>query len=304
MAADRETARCEWVGLREALTRFVLAEDGVQGSRHISPMHWYVACRLVIEGGFDPESLTPRPPFKIERIKSGKDHPHRLVDDLSVAGKGERTILGGLKTKDVDVVVVKEGIGPCIAISVKGTLNAFRNLTNRMEEAVGDCTNLHIAYPALVYGFLHVMRANKEGPVPKNGAHFLKADDNGCVKTADIGMWKSGEIVDGIVRYHDALSGLAGRKGMRNDLTRYEAVTLLLVDPAPSRLGEVATTYPSTGSPLLFNDFFDKIYRAYDQRFIYGAPALEGVTRRFEWSPDSPALKDGRATEFNPRLAE
>ena len=44
-------------------------------------------------------------------------------------------MLGGLKTKDVDVVVSKPGIGPCVAVSIKGTLNAFRNLTNRMEEA-------------------------------------------------------------------------------------------------------------------------------------------------------------------------
>ena len=80
----------------------------------------------------------------------------------SAGSRGERTILGGLKTKDVDVVVAKHGIGPVMAVSMKGTLNAFRNLTNRMEEAVGDCTNLHISYPALVYGFLQVMRANRE----------------------------------------------------------------------------------------------------------------------------------------------
>jgi hypothetical protein len=36
-----------------------------------------------------------------------------------------------------------------------------------MEEAVGDCTNLHITYPALVYAYLTVLRANQEGPVPK-----------------------------------------------------------------------------------------------------------------------------------------
>lgn len=28
------------------------------------------------------------------------------------------------------------------------------------EEVVGDCTNIHIAYPAPVYGFMHVIRAN------------------------------------------------------------------------------------------------------------------------------------------------
>lgn len=65
-------------------------------------------------------------------------------------------------------MVAINGIGPYIAVSMKGTLNAFRNLTNRMEEAVGDCTNLHITYPGLVYAFLTVLRANQEGPVPKH----------------------------------------------------------------------------------------------------------------------------------------
>ncbi len=58
-----------------------------------------------------------------------------LVHDPESAAGGELTVLGGLKTKDVDVVVSKPGIGPCVAVSIKGTLNAFRNLTNRMEEA-------------------------------------------------------------------------------------------------------------------------------------------------------------------------
>ena len=38
---------------------------------------------------------------------------------------------------------------------------AFRNLTNRMEETIGECTNLHITYPALVFGYLFIIRANR-----------------------------------------------------------------------------------------------------------------------------------------------
>ena len=76
----------------------------------------------------------------------------KLVHDPGLGGTGERTVYGGLKTKNVDVVVTKEGIGPVLAVSCKGAIGAFRNLTNRMEEAVGDCTNLQIAYPPLVCG--------------------------------------------------------------------------------------------------------------------------------------------------------
>ena len=140
-------------------------------------------------------------------------------------------MLGGLKTKDVDVVVSKAGIGPCVAVSIKGTLNAFRNLTNRMEEAVGDCTNLHISYPNLVYGFLHVIRANREGPLAPEAAHFLKADDAGNVAANDIALRGDGEVVESIVRYHDVLLGLTGRDGVRNDISRYEALALAMVDP-------------------------------------------------------------------------
>ena len=53
------------------------------------------------------------------------------------------------------------GLGPVVAVSCKGMTGAFRNLTNRMEETVGECTNLHIIYPALVLGYLFVVRANR-----------------------------------------------------------------------------------------------------------------------------------------------
>ena len=46
---------CEWVTLEDALRTFVLAEEGTQSSSHILPMHWHVACRLVVEGGFHPD---------------------------------------------------------------------------------------------------------------------------------------------------------------------------------------------------------------------------------------------------------
>ncbi|MGO8688933.1 MAG: hypothetical protein ACLQLG_04810 [Thermoguttaceae bacterium] len=177
---------CQWISLKQALTAFVENVSGHQGSGHIRPLHWYVACRLVLEGGFHPDDITPRPPFVV------RPHGRRNIVEHSpdAASSGERTILGGLKTKDVDVVVTRNGIGPVIAVSMKGTLNAFRNLTNRMEEAVGDCTNLHISYPALVYGFLQVMRANREGE---------------GVSPNDVAICRNGDVSDAISRYHDVM---------------------------------------------------------------------------------------------------
>ena len=166
-------------------------------------------------------------------------------------------MLGGLKTKDVDVVVSKPGIGPCVAVSIKGTLNAFRNLTNRMEEAVGDCTNLHISYPNLVYGFLHVIRANREGPLAPEAAHFLKADDAGNVATNDIAVRGDGEVVESIVRYHDVLLGLGAWRGPQRH-SRYEALALAMIDPE-SRA--VLADWPLAQSPLRMEGFMDAIYR-------------------------------------------
>lgn len=291
---------CRWVTLREALTCFVRAEGGTQSAEHIKPLHWYVACRLVLEGGFDPDDISPRPPFVVAR-RAG-DLP-LLIHDQAVGGTGELTILGGLKTKDVDVAVAKEGIGPCIAISMKGTLNAFRNLTNRMEEAAGDCTNLHMSYPALVYGFWNVLRANREGPVSERDRRILKEKD-GQLDIADVAIFTDGRIANSIVRYHHALTGLGGRDGIRDDVSRYEAVALSLVSADGSSAGEVVDEFPTTESPLRWHDFFSTVYGQYDLRFIYQAPALEKVTRRLEWSPKSPVLEDARVQGFDVRVAD
>ena len=81
--------------------------------------------------------------------------------DPKLGGTGEQAILGGLKTKNVDVVVNLPKLGPVLAVSCKGTTKSFRNLTNRMEETIGECTNLHITYPALVIGYFALLRANQ-----------------------------------------------------------------------------------------------------------------------------------------------
>src|SRR5438034_703918 len=128
-----------FIQLSSALQKFVTVE-GTQAQLHIRPLHQYLTVRLVLEGGFDPGEITPHPPLRVE--SKGLRKVLSFAPDAE--DSREQTLLGGLKSKAVDVVVTKEGIGPVLAISVKGTGNAFRNLTNRMEEAIGDSTNLHI----------------------------------------------------------------------------------------------------------------------------------------------------------------
>lgn len=274
-----------------ALVRFHSLE-GLRGQHHVKPMHQYVAMRLVVEGGFLPEEISPRPPLSATR--RGSHHVLRVDEDAS--NTREETVLGGLKTKDVDVVVAKGRVGPVVCVSVKGTGGAFRNLTNRMEEAIGDCTNLHMTYPALVYGFLHLIKCNRAG--------------DSDVLPNDVSIEADGCATDAVMRYHDVLMGLAGRQLVRNEISKYEAVALLMVDASPS----APTAYPGFppgDSTTRFHDFFPRIYRIYDQRFPYVAASMKGV-ERVAWDPGSPAFAQLAETngrdldtlfDYRPRLA-
>lgn len=287
-----------WIGLREALYEFAMAEHGTQSQRHIKPLHWYTASRLVVEGGFHPDEVMPRPPFRVETRRG----QHVLHHDSNRALAGERTVLGGLKTKDVDVVVSKTGIGPCIAISMKGTLNAFRNLANRMEEAAGDCTNLHITYPALVYSFWNVIRANIEGTAPQQRASIINVDGDGSYRQGDIAIDSSGLPSNQVARYHFALERLSFRSDVRDEPSKYEAIGFTLVVTEPPSIGDVFEPYPSADDPLRHEHMFTTIYKQYDLRFVYQAPALATSTRRLEWSPESPAFMEAPTLDYEPRI--
>jgi hypothetical protein len=292
---------CEWVTLEDALRTFVVAAEGTQGSSHIDPMHWHVACRLVVEGGFHPDLIKPRPPFVVKR-KAGRLFLHY---DASAAHAGEATVLGGLKTKNIDVVVSIPGIGPCVAVSMKGSLNAFRNLTNRLEEAIGDCTNIHMSYPALVYGFLILICANRDGAIPTALRDRLEPEpETGRVKAADVAIRSTGEVSEFIGAFHEAMVRLAGRRDLRDDVSRYEAISLLLASPDDATLGQVVREYPATESPLHIDKFFDSLYTSYDLRYVYSAKLLRSRTRRLVWDRDSPAVWDPRAAGMTPRIGD
>ena len=74
----------------------------------------------MLEGGFLPSDIVPRPPFEAHELRRGT---YRLEHVPELGGQGERTVLGGLKAKDIDVVVSNAALGPCLAVSIKGTLN-------------------------------------------------------------------------------------------------------------------------------------------------------------------------------------
>ena len=282
----RRVSACEWVSLKSALARFVRFTGPTQSQRHIKPLHWYVACRLVVEGGFHPDEIVPRPPFRV----AGNLRKPDLVHDPGLGRGGERTVYGGLKTKNVDVVVTKEGIGPVLAVSCKGAIGAFRNLTNRMEEAVGDCTNLHIAYPPLVCGYLFVMRANRAEEVKSTTAESRSQPPGRRIADNDVAIDADGRPVEAVRRFQTALRELANRRGIRNDVSRYEAIALALASTRVEQVGEIIADFPGSESGLRFDRFFDTLYRQYDERFVYAAPDLRKVTARTEWTAASAAF--------------
>lgn len=293
---------CRWTTQAEALKTFADFTGKTQSASHIKPLHWYVACRLVLEGGFHPDDITPRPPFRVQR-RSGR--PPILHFDASVAGGGERTVLGGLKTKNVDVVVTREGIGPVLAVSCKGVTGAFRNLTNRMEETIGECTNLHITYPALALGYLVLLRANRqvEAVLEEAGEAAETGEPARELAANDIAMSEEGGPIAGIMRFHNALRELVGRRGIRNDVSRYEAIALGMVEMKAGSRGDLLDCFPAEDSPLRLERFFDTLYLRYDERFVTSAPDLSSVTRRLEWASDSPALQlDG--LDYEARVVE
>ena len=261
---------------QHALGHFAEFTGRTQTQLHIRPLHEYVACRLVLEGGFHPDELNPRPPLQVE--KAG--NRYRLTHDPEATTVTEVTILGGLKTKNVDIVAIKDGIGPALAVSCKGMTGAVRNLTNRLEETIGECTNIHIAYPTLVFGYFFLIRANREG------------DE---VARTDVVIDSQGSPVEGVVRFHQALSAMTGRLGVRDDASRYEAITMALVEVPPANPGELTPEFPPSDSAVHFDQFFSTMYRRYDERYVVSAPLLAKRTRRLEWSPDSPAFN---ATPF------
>ena len=271
-------------------------EGPTQSQQHIKPLHWYVSCRLVLEGGFHPDELKPRPPFTVTK----RDGQHLVGFDQTTATGGEATVLGGLKTKSVDVVINKNGLGPVLAVSCKGMTGAFRNLTNRMEETIGECTNLHITYPALVFGYLFLVRANRaaETAVLEQPSHRESPVRVREITANDIAISETGGPVETINRFHSALVSLTGRSGIRNDVSRYEAISLALIDTRIESSGQMLPGFPPPDSPLRLERFFETLYLRYDERYVYSAPDLKSKTNRMEWSPDSPIL--GSLTNSNP----
>ena len=96
------------------------------------------------------------------------------------------------------------------------------------------------------------------------------------IKANDIAIIEDGSVTDGLVRFHTALSEMTHRRGIRNEISRYEAIALALVEPKGEHPGSIFEKFPSHASPLHHSQFFHTLYRRYDERFR----AWRALTRR------------------------
>lgn len=194
-----------------------------------------------------------------------------------------------MKYKNVDVTVVIPGIGPALGISAKSTGNAFRNLTNRMEEAPGDCANIHMMYPGFVFGFLHLIKFAKTSEVDNPNDASFKAD---------------GKPSDSLVRYHNALSALTGRTTIADPAMRYESIAILVYRCIEGN-AEIWPDYPRSDSPLHYSRFFQRLYNTYDLRYAY--PDSSGRNHRKSWTISEGALPEtfdsATGHSWEPRLS-
>lgn len=286
LSNSRQGSVCRWTSLPAALAAFAEFAGGTQSMRHILPLHWYVACRLVVEGGFDPDDIIPRPPFRIERRRRAAPVLHF---DPALGGTGEGTVMGGLKTKHVDVLVTLERIGPVMAVSCKGVTGAFRNLGNRLEEMVGECTNLHMTHPALVMGQIVFLRGNRQGGTAQTP--FEVYADPWQRGGGDIAILPDGSVASPVRRFHDALRDLGLRQGLHDQPGRCEALALALVGMDGRERGLLSDLFPDAHSGLAVGDLFAALYNRYDERFVRRSPELQRLTARNSWDAASPGLQ-------------
>lgn len=233
-----------------------------QSGGHIKPVHLHCSHRLVLQGGFPPEWLLPTPPLA---SKERTNTEYELRYDARAEDHSEHSVLGGIKHKDIDVTVLVPGIGPALGISAKSTGNAFRNLTNRMEEALGDCANIHMMYPGFVFGFLH----------------FIKYASIADFSPPDASFNKLSQPLEKLIRYHDVLVSLAGRTTITDPAMRYESVGLI-VYKCTNGVASIWPDYPPRSSPVHYATFFQRLYDIYDLRYAY--PDSSGRNRRKSWT--------------------
>ena len=79
--------------------------------------------------------------------------------------------------------------------------------------------------------------------------------------STDVVVDRMGRPVERVVRFHQALSAMTGRLGVRNDASRYEAIAMAMIEVPGRRGGELVTDFSESDIPIRLERFFDTLYR-------------------------------------------
>ena len=107
------------------------------------------------------------------------------------------------------------------------------------------------------------MRANRAEEVGRD----LGVDEEGSfgdrsarkLTENDVALDAHGRPVESIRRFHAPLRELADRRGIRNDVSSYEAIAFALASTEPARAGDIMEEFPEPGGALRFYRFFDSL---------------------------------------------
>jgi len=139
----------------------------------------------------------------------------------------EKPVRGKHRSKNWDVVLYF-GHRPQLAVSTKSIMaNVAGTVPNRIDDAMGECVNVHAQDPGMVLGYLFVMNAALSNRNTREGRSWT-----------DI--------------FAESLASFSGRRSERDAPELFEAATLLPVDFAadPPRI----SFHPGL---LDWNGFFD-----------------------------------------------
>lgn len=174
---------------------------------------------------------------------------------------------------------------------------------------------MNVLFAAVLVDAVHAALEDREeafNGVRRDTLDAQTRSDLEKIKANDIAILDDGSTADGIIRFHNALSLMTMRRGVRNEISPYEAMALALVEPRGDQAGSTIASFPPDDSLLRVERFSSTLYARYDERFVYGAPALadRGITPRLEWAPASPVfaprMLDAASwpvLDFEPRLA-
>ncbi|HZT08468.1 MAG TPA: hypothetical protein VFC51_15705 [Chloroflexota bacterium] len=142
----------------------------------------------------------------------------------------EQSVPGKHRTKKWDVVYSYRG-RIHLAVSCKSIMaNVAGTVPNRIDDAIGECANIHAYDPGIVLGYFFVM--------DKAGGMRINRDLN-------LPWYES---------FGRSLASLSGRRSQHNSHDLFEAATLLLADFSVRPFG--VEFYPRT---LSWDDFFDTL---------------------------------------------